>query len=180
VHHFADGPLEQSNVGRGGQLVPEAEEDARAAARRAPHLQLVDQGQEVVQADARTVEAAGVMHGWIATLDDRRKAGAQHVCQPLGIADPALPDRVEDGVRVGDLLQDIGQVLRCPHRLTRGVRADVRPGLDDRNALAVQLRHLEEQPQVLRPFNDLLEGPGDAPFEHAFVCESVPTRERRR
>ena len=80
--------LMQPDVGSGGQLVAEADEDARAARRRAPQQQLIDQRQHVVGPGIDAVETGGIVDGGVAALDDGCDARAQHVREPVGCGIP--------------------------------------------------------------------------------------------
>ena len=134
----------------------------------------------VLEARLAAIEAAGVVHRRVAALDDRCETGTQHVCESLGLLDAAAPDRIQDRVRVGDLLQHVGDVLRGADRFAARIDPDIPPGLDDRHALAEDLRHLQQEAQVVRALDDLLERRRDAPVEESFLREQVAPWEGRR
>ncbi len=180
VEHLRSGTLYQPDVGGGGQLVPEADEDARPAAGGAAHQQVIDQAQDVVEARTAAVEAAGVVHGRVAALHDGRDAGAQDVGEALRVLDAAAPHRVEDGVGVGHLLQDVRDVLRGAHGFAALVGADVGPGFDHGDAVPIEFGHLHERREVLRSFDHLLQGRRQPPVEQAFLREHVAAGERCR
>ena len=136
--------------------------------------------EQVLESGLAAVEAARIVHGRIAALHDGREAGAQHVRQSLGILDAAAPDRVQDRVGVGDLLQHVGDVLRGADGFAARIDPDVTPGLDDGHALPVELRHLQQESEVLRALDDFLERRREAPVEESFAGEHVPAGKRGR
>ena len=164
---------------RCGQLVAEADEDRRPARGRATQQQLVDQRQHVFEARLAAIETAGVVHRRVAALDDGRETGTQHVCESLGLFDTAAPDRIQDRVGVGDLLQHVGDVLRGADRFAARIDPDIPPGLDDRHALAEDLRHLQQESQVVRALDHLFERWRDAPVEESLLREHVAPWEGR-
>ena len=97
-----------------------------------------------------------------------------------GIEHAALPDRIEYGICIGYLLQEVRHVLGGAHILMMQIHADVRPWLDDGHALARKLRKSEKGVEFDFARHNLLQRRTDAPIKCAGVCKLVPARKRCR
>ena len=166
-------------MGSRHQLMTQADENAGTAARGTAHQQLIHQGKNILQAGVGTIEAGGIVDRGIAALHHRGDAGTQHIGQPPGIGDTALPHRIKNGVGIGDLLQYISDVLGSPHRLTLQVDTHIGPGFDDRDALAVDLGKPQQQIQFDPGGDHLFQGRRRAPFKRVGIHQHVPPGKRR-
>ena len=165
-------------MGGRSELMTQADKDAGAGSGRSSQQQLVSERQHVVEARHRAIKAAWIMHRGVASLYHCGDPGGQHIRQPLRICHAALPDRVEDGVGVGDLLHDVGDVLGGPHGFSRDVDAHVLPGLYYRDAVPEYLRQPQQQVQLSLGRYDLFQGRCDAPLKQCVVQQDVPAGER--